>query len=55
MKSKILASYTILRTFEIDEDLTDEDIDALIKKDLIEMGIFHEVNDIEWDKYIEEE
>ena len=55
MKSKVLASYTILRTFEIDEDLTDEDIDTLIEKDLIEMGIFHEVNDIEWDKYMEEE
>ena len=55
MKSKILASYTILRTFEIDEDLTDEDIDTLIEKDLIEMGIFHEVDDIEWEKHIEEE
>ena len=55
MKSKILVTYTILRTFEIDEDLTDEDIDTLIEKDLTEMGIFHEVNDIEWDKYIEEE
>ena len=55
MKSKILTSYTILRTFEIDEDLTDEDINTLIEKDLIEMGIFHEVNDIEWDKHIGEE
>lgn len=55
MKSKILASYTILRTFEIDEDLTDEDIDTLIEKDLIEIGIYDKVNDIEWDKYIEEE
>lgn len=55
MKSKILVTYTILRTFEIDEDLTDEDINTLIEKDLIETGIFHEVDDIEWEKHIEEE
>lgn len=55
MKSKILVTYTILRTFEIDEDLTDEDINTLIEKDLIETGIFHEVDDIEWERHIEEE
>ena len=35
--------------------LTDEDINTLIEKDLIEMGIFHKVDDIEWEKHIEEE
>lgn len=45
----ILCSYTILRTFEVEDSLTYEDIDVLIEKDLEELGIKNEVNDIEYD------
>lgn len=48
---EIRCNYTILRYFEVEDNTTYNEINELIDNDLYELGIYDEVNDIEWNEY----
>lgn len=50
----IHVSYTILRTLEVANDATPDDIENILDNDLRELDLYDRVNDVEW-FYVDEE
>lgn len=45
---EVQCSYTLLRSFKVEDNTTFDEINELIDNDLYELGIYDKVNDIEW-------
>ena len=45
---EVQCSYTLLRSFKVEDNTTFDEINELIDNDLYELGIYAKVNDIEW-------
>lgn len=45
----VQVNYTILKTFEVNDDITPDEVEELIEDDMWDKGIVNYVNKYEWD------